>query len=160
MYHENGAFLRVNRICEGKISDGIADREFFFQFSAGSAFHRCVNVGWTAALYGRMAQDDHFHPYWPLKEHTCFSVPQKWKFHQAAKEEEREWREFFLFISRNKGLSQTWLCAELSVTQLWYALYREGSNVSKHTQASDDACWAASQLKFKQVKKICCTVYM
>lgn len=29
-----------------------ADQEFFFQFSAGSTFHRCINAGQTAALYG------------------------------------------------------------------------------------------------------------
>lgn len=58
----NGTHYCSGNICESEISDGIA--EFFFQFSAGSAFHRCVNVGRTAALYGRMAQDDqdHFHP--------------------------------------------------------------------------------------------------
>lgn len=50
-------------ICEGRIFNGITDHEFFFQFSAGSAFHRCVNVGWTAAFYGGTVQDDrdHFH---------------------------------------------------------------------------------------------------
>lgn len=103
-----------NNICEGEIL--IADREFFFQFSAGSAFHRCLNVGRTAALYGGKAQDDqdHFHPRWPLKDHVCFSIPQKLKLHQAAKEKEREKGRIFILF-RNKGLSQARLS---SVPQL------------------------------------------
>lgn len=89
-----------------KISDGTSDLEFFFRFSAGSAFHRCANVGWTAVLYGRMAQDDrdHFHPRWPLKEHTCFSVHQKCKKKIIRLPEKREWErgwtDFFLLQQR------------------------------------------------------------
>lgn len=52
---------------------------FSFQFSAGSAFHRCVNVGQTAALYSGKAQDDQdrFHPRWPPEDHAGFSVPRR-----------------------------------------------------------------------------------
>lgn len=50
------------------------------------------------------------------------------------KKEWRESEENFYFFPATKGLSQTWLWAEISVTQLRHALYRGGSSVSKSLQ--------------------------
>ncbi len=125
MCHEWDALCRGN-ICEGKISDGIADREFFFQFSASSAFHRCVNGERTAALYGARWSGSFSSPLTIGGTHVLFSSS-KIKTSTGC-QRKREGRES-LFLSRNKGLSQTWLWAEISVTQLLYALYRGGGSV-------------------------------
>lgn len=62
-----GCVIAAGTYLKGKFSTHTI-AELFFQFSAGSAFHRCVNAGRTAAFYSGNVQDDRdrFRPCWPL----------------------------------------------------------------------------------------------